>query len=118
MTVAPRETLTHRLFSASAIGLALALFGVLMLPMSEVRALVSPWLAVGATSASTWLTLRRWAVAVREGRLFRVVRPSPVSWSPRRIAERAATTVASYAIPVPGPPDVVVDAFRGAALAH
>ena len=112
-TVAPREVATRRLFSACAIGLALALFGVSKLSLSEVRARISPWATVGATSAATWGTALRWVAAVRAGRLFEV-RDAPVTWTARQIAARAATTLAARAPVRPGTDDVVADAFVGA----
>ena len=111
-TVAPRETLRKRLYSAAAIALALALFGVAGLPLPEVRERVSPWALLGAASAATWHTVVRWTDAVREGRLFDVRRP-PEEWTPRRVAERAATTLAARA-PATGPPNLVSAAFFGA----
>lgn len=112
-TVAPRETLKKRLYSATAIGLALALFGLSRLPLHEVRERVSPWTSVGYATAATWPTVPRWTEAVREGRLFDVRRP-PEEWAPRRVAERAATTLAARAPASTGPPDLVSAAFFGA----
>lgn len=112
-TVAPREVATRRLFSACAIGLALALFGVSKLSLSEVRARISPWATVGATSAATWGTALRWVAAVRAGRLFEV-RAAPATWTARQFAARAATTLAARAPVRPGTDDVVADAFVGA----
>jgi hypothetical protein len=112
--VAPRETLTHRLFSAPAIALALALFGLAGQSLPEVRKRVSPWSTVGATAASTWNTVPRWTRAVREGRLFEVVRRPPESWSPRQVAERTATTLAAQAPLARGPPGLLASAFDGA----
>jgi len=111
MTVAPREVLTKRLYSAAAIALALALFGLAGLPLREVRGRVSPWSAVGHTAAATWCTVPRWTAAVCEGRLFEVRRP-PAGWTPRQVAERAATTLAARAPPEPA--TLVAAAFRGA----
>jgi hypothetical protein len=114
VTVAPRETLRKRLYSAAAIGLALALFGIAGLPLPEVRERVSPWAAaVGPASAATWHTLVRWTDAVREGRLFAVRRP-PETWTPRQVAERGATTLAARTPVATGPPDLVSAAFFGA----
>lgn len=112
-TVAPREVLTRRLFSASAIALALALFGVSAMASTEVRARISPWAVVGATAAASWSSLRRWVRAVRDGRLFGV-RAVPVAWTARQVAARAATTVAARAPVRAGTDDVVADAFVGA----
>jgi hypothetical protein len=117
ITVAPRETLTKRLYTASAIGWALALYGCLLLPPAAIREQLSPWRVVGNASAPRWVTLLRWAAAVAEGRLFRCVRPMPPDWDARKVAERAATTLAAYALPTPDPPPLEVLAFHGAALA-
>lgn len=110
MTVAPREVLTKRLYSAAAIALALALFAVVKLPLHEVRARVSPLTVVGATAAASWASVPRWCKAVREGRLFEV-RRLPEDWTPRQVAERAATTLAAR---VPLETERVAAAFRGA----
>jgi hypothetical protein len=104
--------LTRRLFTASAIALALALFGVMGLAPSVVRERVSPWAVVGATAAAGWCTLPRWTKAVREGRLFRGVRRAPDDWTPRQVAARAAMTLSTA-----GPwadMDVARAAFLGA----
>ena len=116
-TVAPREMLTQRLYSASAIGWALALFGVLRLGAAVVRERVSPW-AIWGASAHRWPTLLRWVEAIRSRRLLRCVRPAPQSWTARRIAERAATTLAALALPSLEPPPIDVQAFHGAARAY
>jgi hypothetical protein len=116
-TVGPAELLTRRLYSAAAIAYALALFAISGLCSRRVRSLVSPLRIVGPTSAARWLTLSRWCSAIREARMFRSVRPAPESWSVRQIAERAATTLASYALPSPEPPSPVELAFHGAARA-
>jgi hypothetical protein len=113
MTVAPRELLTKRLYSAAAIALAVALFALARLPLHEVRARVSPWAVVGDTAAASWASVPRWAEAVRKGRLFEVRGP-PKDWTPRQVAERTSTTLAARAPPAPGPVDLVAAAFRGA----
>lgn len=115
-TVGPREMLTQRLYSASAIGWALALFGVLGLAAAMVRERVSPWARWG-TSARRWPTLLRWVKAIRSRGLLRSVRPAPPTWTARRLAERAATTLAALALPSPEPPPIEVQAFHGAARA-
>ena len=116
-TVAPRELLTQRLYSASAIGWALALFGVLRLAAAVVRERVSPW-AIWGASARRWPTLLRWIEAIRSRRLLRCVRPAPLCWTARRLAERAATTIAAMALPALEPPPIDVQAFHGAARAY
>ena len=95
LLVVPGGVLRSRLFSASAIGLALALWALHRLPAREVRRLVSPWGVVGSTSAAGWASLRRW---VRQApRLFPGVRASPDHWTDRQRAERIATTLAACA---------------------
>ena len=116
--VAPAETLTKRLYTAAAIGWALALYGLSLLTPTAVRRLVSPWTHWGARSAAGWQTLPRWAGAAAEGRLFDCVRPMPEEWSARKVAARAATTLAGHALPSPEPPALDVLSFRGAALAR
>lgn len=117
-TVGPRQTLTRRLFSASAIALALALFGLSELPLHAVRKRVSPWATVGATAVSTWRTVPRWTAAVRDGQLFPVVRRIPGDWTHRQAAARAATTLAACSPLLPGTEDLIASAFHGAALAR
>lgn len=108
--VVPRGVLRYRLFSASAIGLALALWALSRLAAAEVRRRVSPWRKLGATAASGWASLRRW---VRQAdQLFDGVRPSPKDWTARHRAERIATTLATRA---PTGTDPVACAFAGAA---
>ena len=114
MTVAPREVVTRRLYSAAAIALAFALFALAGLPLHEVRQRVSPWAAVvGYNAAAGWRSVPRWTEAVREGRLFEVRRP-PEDWTPRQVAERTAATLAARAPSSPVPVDLVAAAFRGA----
>jgi hypothetical protein len=112
--VVPAETLTRRRYSGSAIAWALALLGMSLLSPLEIHELVSPW----KTWNTTWVTVFRWTWAAAEGRLFRCVRPMPQEWTARKVAERVATTVASYAPPSPSPPSVDVLAFIGAAQAR
>ena len=108
--VVPRGVLRYRLFSANAIGLALALWALKQLPAEQVRRRVSPWSKVGFAAASGWASLRRW---VRQaGQLFAWVRPSPDGWTARQRAERIATTLAASA---PAGEGHLACAFAGAA---
>ena len=119
MTVVPSETLTKRLYTASAVGWALALFGLLAATPRVIRSLVSPWRVLGATSASRWQTLQRWAGAAAAGRLFGAsVRAMPPDWPARTVAARVATTLSACTLPSPEPPPLDVQAFHGAALAR
>jgi len=97
LQVVPRGVLRRRLYSAAAVALALALWGVEGFAPAEVRRRVSPWRRVGATAAGSWMSLRRWARAVRAATLFAVVRATPAGARLREIAGRAATTLAAFA---------------------
>jgi hypothetical protein len=116
-TVVPAETLTKRLYSGAAIAWALALFGISLLSPVDVRALVSPWRVVGASSARHWVTLSRWCAAAAEGRLFRAVRSLALSGSARKVAQTVAAAVGAHTLPSPEPPTLDVLAFFGAARA-
>lgn len=97
LQVVPRGVLRRRLYSAAAVALALALWGVERLAPAEVRRRVSPWRRVGATAAAGWASLRRWARAVRVAVLFARVRAAPAGARLRELAARAATTLAAFA---------------------
>jgi hypothetical protein len=116
VTVGPRTAVRKRLFTAAAIGLALALWAVVRLPEAEVRRRVSPLSHVGSAAATGWTAVKRWTRAIREGRLFAGVRPAPDEWSPRRMAERAATTLGALAPPC-ADASMEALAFLGAARA-
>jgi len=113
LLVVPQGVLRARLFSASAIGLALALWALHRLPAPAVRRRVSPWRTVGATAADGWASLRRW---VRQAsRIFAGVRPCPERWTARQRAERIAVTLAACAPEADGP--LLERVFFGAAQA-
>jgi len=99
IVVGPSGLVPGWLFSGPAIAWAFWLFGIARHSAAEVRRRVSPWSTVGATAAAGWTTLRRWARAVREGRLLAPVRRCPDTWSLRQVAGRAASTVAAFAAP-------------------
>jgi hypothetical protein len=113
MLVVPGEALGRRLYTAPAIGLALALWALLGLTAARVRARVSPLTVVGAATAGPWTTLRRWARETIGGRLFPTWRSAPETFTLRKHAERAAAMLRALA-----PPDLpVADAvFAGAAV--
>jgi hypothetical protein len=116
MVVVPRELLPRRLYTASAIGFALALWALLGTTEATVRVRVSPMAFVGAAAEDSWITLHRWTAATVEGRLFASATsrapPSPLL-SRRRQAERAAAALVARA-----PPGTSTEtaAFAGAAL--
>ncbi len=115
VVVVPRGVLRCRLYSAAAIALALALYGVAALAPSEVRRRVSPLGIVGATAATGWASLRRWSRAVRAERLFPSVRALRPGASLRQVAARVATTLAAYASGAGGLP-IESAAFLGASM--
>jgi hypothetical protein len=117
LTVVPRETLRGRLYTASAVAWALALFGVERASPAQVRRRTSPWSVVGATAATGWATLRRWVRAVRALRLLSQVRPAPPDFTDRQVAERAAMTAAALAPPSLATLEISSRAFAGAARA-
>lgn len=99
ITVVPHGVIARRHYSASAIVLALALFGVERRPLRVVRALVSPWQIIGATAVAGWTALRRWIGAVRARTLLRETRRASPGASARQVAEHVAMTAAAFAAP-------------------
>ena len=111
MTVVPRAVLARMLYAATAIGLALALYGFEGKSAGEVRGAVSAWPVIGPSSTG-WKTLRRWIT--RASTLWACVRESPASFTTRQRAERAAATLMAHA-PGAGSTDA---AFAGAERAR
>lgn len=97
MTVGPAGLLTGRLFTAMAIGLALALWSAGR-SHAEVRSEVSPWSVVGASAHARWNALRRWARAAGRGELWPSIDANE-NWRPRELAKRVASILMSR-----GPP--------------
>lgn len=97
MLVVPRELLPRRLYTACAIGMALAMWALLGMTESAVRKRISPFEVVGATAAAGWITLRRWAGATAAKRLFATSRAAPKDFVLRQHAERAAAALAALA---------------------
>lgn len=114
--VVPGGILRRRLYSAAAIALALAVWSLEEQTPAEVRAQVSPWRIVGPAAAAAWASLRRWAKAVRGGRLFPVVRELPDGAALRQVAARAATTLAALSPSSAEGLSLGTRAFLGAAM--
>lgn len=114
LTVVPREVLPRRQYTASAIGLALALFALLGVSAADVRTRISTWSVVGH-AATGWITLRRWIDAVRRGDLFPFLLRPPEAWPPRKVAGSAALRLMDFA---PAETSPAFRAFAGAALAR
>jgi hypothetical protein len=114
-TVLPGGLCARRHYSASAIGLALCLFGLMGHSIGETRERVCTWQS--GFDQNRWSTLRQWAAAVGAGRLLpRIIawRRWPEGMSFRAGAERAAACLCSLA---PGLATLAERAFAGAALA-
>lgn len=115
LMVVPRGVVRERRFSAMAIGLALALFGVSKESEVEVRRQISPWQVASANGWPGWLTLRRWITGVRRGALFARAPASPAGASARQVAERVAMALAAQAPPGDRCLALELQAFLGAA---
>lgn len=89
--------LPRRRYSASAIGFALAFWALVQATALAVRLRVSPATAHGFDAMTGWVTLRRWARAVKEGRLFASVPAAGPSATLRDVAGLAATALAARA---------------------
>ena len=115
--VVPSEVRGRRVYSASAIGFALALWGLALATAAEVRRRVCPARILGGDAATGWATLRRWARDVAHRRLF----PStvePPSFGPLRdVAASAAAALAASADPTTRALPLAHRAFLGAAHA-
>jgi len=114
MIVEPRSVMRYRHFSASAIAMALALFGVEGASAIQVRRRVSPWRTVGHAACRGWVTLHRWIDVARQGELLPGMRHRAAG-DDRGVAARVARAVASRA-PPPWDAPVAARAFAGAAL--
>ena len=115
LTVVPAETAPRRHYAATAIALALALYGLCRQSQAQVRAQVSPSETVCVEAEHRWCTLSRWIDAVATGALFPIVPAMPSGLGRREIAARAAMAIGAH-----GPPSVQqrapeVRAFLGAA---
>ena len=117
LVVVPRQVRGRRLYSVAAIGLALALWGLALATASEVRRRISPAKILGHAAAPGWSTLRRWARAVAQRRLFaQTPLPGPGA-SLRGVAASAAASLAASADPSTRAEPIEHRAFLGAAHA-
>jgi hypothetical protein len=114
LIVVPCETAPRKHYSATAIALALALYGLCGRSHAEARRAVSPDAIVGVSAERRWCTLARWVDAVADGALFPGV-PAVSVGDRRGIAGRAAMAIGAHAPPSlrEGAPEV--RAFVGAA---
>jgi hypothetical protein len=120
IAVVPRGVLPRRHFSAATIGLALLLFGLGRQSGRQVRKRCSPWRTVGAT-ATGWVQLRRWIIAVQSGSLFAGIKRlfNLAELHDRRLAAARAAMALCAAAPVgswaPGDTAMEEQVFLGAA---
>jgi hypothetical protein len=117
IVVVPHGVLARRLYSASAIGFALALWGLVQATAAHVRRKVCPARILGAAAVTGWAALRRWARDIARGGLFRSVPTPGPSASLRRVAAFAASALAARADPTTRALAVEHRAFLGAAHA-
>jgi hypothetical protein len=116
--VVPREVRGRRVYSASAIGFALALWALLGATAAQVRRRVCPATILGDAAVTGWATLRRWARDVVQGRLFpSAPGPPDLSATLRRRAASAASALAASADPTTRALAIEHRAFLGAAHA-
>jgi len=88
MLVVPRDLSARRRYTLITIALAIAAFAS-GTSASRVRARFAP----GATFEDGWPSLRRWCVAIAEGRIFRWIR-GVSELAGRALAVRAAAVIA------------------------
>jgi hypothetical protein len=115
--VVPGQVHGRRVYSVSAIGLALALWGLLRATAIHVRRCVGMAKLLGYEAAVGWATLRRWARDVAQGRLFPSTPQSATPASLRQIAAHAAAALAASADPTTRELPIEHRAFLGAAHA-
>ncbi|HEY5295332.1 MAG TPA: transposase family protein [Gaiellaceae bacterium] len=115
LLVVPREVLPRRQYSAAAIGYALALWGLMQATALVVRRRISSAATLGFDAMSGWATLRRWAKAVRHGRLFASVPAADPAATLRKVAALAATALAANADSTTRGLPIEQRAFLGAA---
>ena len=115
IAVVPHGIVARRHYSASAIVLAMALFGVERLAPRAVRAAVSPWQIIGETAFAGWTALRRWISAVRARTLLRETRRASPGASARQVAEHVTMTAAAFAAPSMRHLPLLEQAFAGGA---
>lgn len=115
LVVGPCDTAPRKHYAATAIALALALFGVSGQTHAEVRAQVSPSPIVGVTAERRWYTMTRWIDAVTARDLFPAVPVMPRDLCRRAVAARTAMAIGAHAPPSLPESAPVLRAFVGVA---
>jgi hypothetical protein len=111
-TVLPASAVARKHFSAAAIALALALWGLCGLGVEQVRGLVNDWKHTGAMPGR-WRSLGRWAEQVAAGSLFSTLEVH-VEGAARTVAARAAQVLCGHAPPAQRGQPLAWQAFVGA----
>ena len=111
----PSEVMPRRHYAATAIALAIALYGLAGEPHAEVRRRVSPSKIVGVRAERRWVTLSRWIDAARGGSLFASLPSMPAGQPRRQVAARAAMAIGAHAPPSLQQGALAERAFFGAA---
>jgi hypothetical protein len=116
LVVVPCDVAPRRHYAATAIALALALYGVLGRSQATVRSAVSSDGALGVCATYRWRTLARWIDAMAAHALLPALHALAAAQGRRAIAQRAAMAIGAHAPPsLPeGAPEL--RAFAGAAL--
>jgi hypothetical protein len=107
--------LTRRLFGAAAVGLALCLWGILKESQTRVYEQVNPWQRTEEVRG--WRQLGRWAVAIKQGELFKALCPGRMPLDLRAVAQRAAAALSAMCSPQLWGQPISQQVFAGAALA-
>lgn len=115
VVVRPRGVMPWRRYTAAAIAVALWLWGVDGKTDANVRDAVAVEPKPGLSRPERWTTLRRWAAAARESRLWHCLGDG-TAWTLRQGAERVARFVAGFADATIANPRA--RAFAGAAHAR
>lgn len=96
--VVPKGVIPRLYYSAFALGLALALWGIEQAPARAVRSAVSPFVHVGIEARGGWASLRRWTRALARGELLGLG-PIDASGTLGDQARAIATRLAGHALP-------------------
>ncbi len=116
--VAPRGVLARRLYSASAIALALSLWAVMGVSEEQVRQRTSPWIPSQRDEEGVvdhWPSLWRWSRALTRGRLFGPPAAARASPTLRGTAAQVVSWLAGHAPVRARDHGFAAQAFAGAA---
>jgi hypothetical protein len=95
MTVLPSSAVARKHFSAAAMALALALWGLCGWSAAQVRAAVSDLAGPAGAGRGGWRTLSQWARQMAQGTVFTLLESSQAG-PPRQLAARAAQALCGW----------------------